>query len=139
MRVNEIMTGQPACCTTGTKLSDVARMMVENDCGAIPVVDGMNEKRLVGVVTDRDIVCRIVAQGKDPSRSTAGECMSTDPVTVTEDADVDEATRRMEEHQLRRIMVTDGDRHLRGIVAQADVAKNAGKKRTADVVQAVSA
>jgi CBS domain-containing protein len=139
MRVNEIMTGQPACCTTGTKLSDVARMMVENDCGAIPVVDGMNEKHLVGIVTDRDIVSRIVAQGKDPSRATAGECMSTDLVTVTADADVDDATRRMEQHQIRRIMVTDGERRLCGVVAQADVAKKAGKKRAADVVQAVSA
>jgi len=139
MRVNEIMTGEPACCTTGTKLSDVARMMVENDCGAIPVVDGMNEKWLVGIVTDRDIVCRVVAQGKDPSRATAGECMSADVVTVAANAEVDEATRQMEKHQVRRVMVTDADRHLCGIVAQADVARNAGKSRTADVVQAVSA
>jgi CBS domain-containing protein len=139
MHVNEIMTGEPACCTTGTKLSDVARMMVENDCGAIPVVDGMNEKHLIGVVTDRDIVTRVVAQGKDPSRATAGECMSTDLVTVAEDADVDECARQMQEHQVRRIMVTDADRHLCGIVAQADVATNAGKDRAADVVQGVSA
>src|SRR4051812_44022842 len=138
MRVNEIMTDKPACCTTGTKLSDVARMMVENDCGAIPVVDGMDGKHPVGVVTDRDIVCRLVAQGRDPSRATAGECMTTDLITITPDADVDECARQMEDRQVRRILVTDGD-CLCGIVAQADLAKKAGKKRTGEVVQGVSA
>jgi CBS domain-containing protein len=139
MRVNEIMTGEPACCTTGTKLSDVARMMVENDCGAIPVVDGMDGRHPVGIITDRDIVCRLVAQGRDPTKAAAGECMSTDLVTVTPDADVEEATRQMREHQLRRVLVTDANNCLCGIVAQADVAKRAGKDQTAKVVQGVSA
>jgi CBS domain-containing protein len=139
MNVKEIMTDNPACCTTSTKLTDVARMMVENDCGAIPVVDDMDRRNPVGVVTDRDIVCRVVAQGKDASRATAGECMSTELVCVTADTDVDEAARQMTEHQVRRVLVTDKDRHLCGIVAQADVAKNAGKDKAARVVQGVSA
>src|SRR5213079_2548039 len=135
MNVSEIMTGNPACCTTATKLSDVARMMVENDCGAIPVVDDMDRRNPVGVITDRDIVCRAVAQGKDPARTAAGECMSTGLVIIRPDADIDEATRQMREHQVRRILVADTNRHLCGIVAQADVAKNAGKDQTAKVVQ----
>ncbi len=139
MYVNEIMTASPACCTKSTKLSDVARMMVENDCGAIPVVDDMDRRNPVGMVTDRDIVCRVVAQGKDPARAMAGECMSTELVCVPENTDVDEAARQMMEHQVRRVLVTDKDRHLCGIVAQADVAKNAGKEKAGQVVQGVSA
>src|SRR5436309_1918866 len=106
MNVNEIMTGDPACCTASTKLAEVAQMMVENDCGAIPIVDDMDGRHPVGVITDRDIVCRLVAQGRDPTRATAGECMTTEVITVTPDTDVDECTRQMQEHQLRRVLVT---------------------------------
>ncbi|HEY1381653.1 MAG TPA: CBS domain-containing protein [Gemmataceae bacterium] len=139
MNVKQIMTDNPACCTRSTKLTDVARMLVENDCGAIPVVDDMDRRNPVGVITDRDIVCRAIAQGKDPARTTAGECMSTELVCVTVETDVDEAARQMTEHQVRRVLVTDKDRHLCGIVAQADVARKAGKNETAKVVQGVSA
>jgi CBS domain-containing protein len=139
INVNEIMTGRPACCTASTKLTDAARMMVENDCGAIPVVENMQNKDPVGVITDRDIVCRAVALGKDPAKVTVGECMSANVITVTPETDVNECARRMEAHQLRRVLVTDRNHHLCGIVAQADVARNAGKEKTAEVVQGVSA
>jgi len=139
MRVKEIMCGDPACCTTGTNLADVAKMMVEHDCGAIPVVDSMEHHAPVGVVTDRDIVCRSLAQGKNPAALTAGHCMSKVPVTIGSDMDVEECERVMREHQIRRILVTDKDGALRGIVAQADIARHCRTADTGQLVHDVSA
>jgi CBS domain-containing protein len=139
MRVKEIMSSDPACCTTGMKLAEVAKMMVEHDCGAIPVVDSMEHHAPIGVITDRDIVCRSLAQGKDPAALTAGHCMSTSPVTIGADMDVEECERAMREHQIRRILVTDNDGCLRGVVAQADIARHCREAETARVVQDVSA
>src|SRR4030095_6177010 len=83
MKVNEIMSNNPACCTRETSLQDVAVLMVEHDCGEIPVVDNMQSKRPVGVVTDRDITCRTVALGKNPLELRARGCMSSTGVAVT--------------------------------------------------------
>ena len=103
MNVRDIMTANPACCTPNTTLPQVARLMVEHDCGAIPVVENTNNKRPVGIITDRDIVCRTIAQGKDPLGLTAGECMTASAVTVTADTDLEECARLMRSHQIRRI------------------------------------
>jgi CBS domain-containing protein len=137
MQVQDIMTQNPACCTKDTSLTDVARMMVDNDCGAIPVVESNNSPRLVGVITDRDIVCRTLADGKDPFQMAAGDCMSEPVETVRADADVGECARLMKEHQIRRVFVTDGGR-CAGVVAQADLAKEASPHETAGVVKEVS-
>jgi CBS domain-containing protein len=81
MKVKDIMSTDPACCSPETKLQDVAKLMVEHDCGEIPVCDGAG--RTVGVVTDRDIVCRMVAKGLDPTGRPARECMSSPVITCT--------------------------------------------------------
>ena len=80
MQVRDIMTDKPVCATPSTSLVEVACMMVEQDCGEIPVCD--SSKKPIGVVTDRDIACRLVAKGKDPTKATAEDCMSTPVVTV---------------------------------------------------------
>ena len=139
MHVKEIMSCDPACCTTNTRLADVAKMMLEHDCGAIPVIDSTDHQAPVGVITDRDIVCRALAQDKDPARLTAGHCMSKSPVTVTPETDVEDCERAMREHQIRRILVTDNTGTLRGIVAQADIARCCRADETAHVVKDVSA
>jgi CBS domain-containing protein len=137
-RVRDIMTADPACCTKDTSLTDVARLMVEHDCGAVPVVESNDNGRLVGVVTDRDIVCRTLANGEDPYQMAAGDCMSSAPITVRPDTSLEECARKMEQHQLRRILVLDASGRCCGIVAQADLALHADKARTGDVVKSVS-
>ena len=138
MKVNDVMTQDPACCTPETPLRDVARMMVECDCGEIPVVDSKRTLRPAGVVTDRDIVVRCVAAGKNPLEAEAEDCMSSPVVTVTPDADLEEVADLMEKHQLRRIPVVDEAGALCGIVAQADIARHAPPREVAEVVREVS-
>src|SRR6188508_793527 len=82
MLIEEVMTREPVCCTTETGLQEVAQMMVEHDCGEIPIVQSTADRRVLGVVTDRDIVSRLVAQGKNPLDHQAGTCMSQPVVTV---------------------------------------------------------
>jgi CBS domain-containing protein len=135
MRVREVMTEKPACCGKDTGLRDVARMMVDHDCGIIPVVEN---DRLIGAITDRDIVCRTLAQGKDPYQMAAGDCMSRPAVTVRADDDLDACMRLMEEHQVRRIFVTDDEGHCRGVVAQADLAQHGLDHETGHVVREIS-
>jgi len=136
MQVKDIMTDNPACCTPDTSLRDVARMMVDCDCGEIPVVD--TAQRPIGVVTDRDITCRAVAQGKNPLEMKASDVMSHPVVTVRPDTDIDDACDAMETHQVRRVPVVDDDGRICGIVAQADVARNAPDEETAEMVKDVS-
>jgi CBS domain-containing protein len=137
-RVRDIMTPDPACCTKDTSLTDVARLMVEHDCGAIPVVERNENGRLVGVITDRDIVCRTLANGEDPYQMAAGDCMSSAPITVRPDTRLEECARKMEQHQLRRILVVDASGRCCGVVAQADLARHAEEEQTGDVVKKVS-
>ncbi|MGH9948829.1 MAG: CBS domain-containing protein [Pyrinomonadaceae bacterium] len=139
MKVNEVMTTNPAHCFDTTSLSDVAKMMAENNCGSIPVVDGPDTKKPIGTITDRDIAIRTVAHNKNPLTMVAGEVMTTDPVTVRDDASFEEACEAMENAQIRRILVVDKDGSCCGIVAQADIALNAGEHETAELVKDVSA
>jgi len=138
MKVREIMTREPVFCAPETKIQDVARMMVEQDCGGIPVVESSRSKQLVGVVTDRDIAVRVVAQGRDPSRTTARDCMSNPVVTVTAETEVESCCDVLEQHQLRRVPVVDERGEICGIVAQADIATFAPERKTAEVVRSIS-
>lgn len=132
----EVMTPDPACCSPDTTLDQVAKMMVENDCGEIPVID--QSTRLVGVITDRDIVCRAVAEGKDPANQTVASCMSAPVVAVRGDTPLNEVISTMEEHQIRRVPVIDGGGCCTGIIAQADVAFAGHTRKTAELVSEVS-
>jgi CBS domain-containing protein len=136
--VSEIMTSDPVCCAPDTPLRVVARMMVENDCGCIPVVQSHSPAVPVGVVTDRDIACRAVAAGLNPLEMTAQEVMTSPARTVRRDASVDDALRVMEDNMIRRVPVVDEDGSVCGIVSQADIALHATKPKTADLVREVS-
>jgi CBS domain-containing protein len=138
MDVKDVMTPDPECCSPETGLQDVARMMVDCDCGCIPVVDSNDSKMPIGMITDRDITCRVVAQGRNPLELTAGDAMSSTVVSVTPDTSLEDCLNLMEESQVRRIAVVDDNGKICGIVAQADVALNADGKKTAEVVQEVS-
>ena len=138
MDVKSAMTPDPACCTPQTKLAEVSKMMLENDCGEIPVVADKESRKPVGVITDRDIVIRTLARGIDPNQKTAGDCMTSPAVTVTPEVSLVECCDVMEREQIRRVPVVDTDGRLCGIVALADVAMHAGRRTTAEVLKEVS-
>jgi CBS domain-containing protein len=132
----DVMTPDPACCSPTTTLDEVAKMMIQNDCGEIPVVDSSDQ--LIGVITDRDIVCRVVAEGKNPMAYTAETCMSEPVVTVTADTPLDDILSTMEKHQIRRIPVVDERGCCAGIIAQADLAWAEPQEQVAELVREVS-
>lgn len=130
------MTLNPACCTPETPLDQVAKLMVQHDCGEIPVID--SAEHVVGVVTDRDIVCRVVAHGENPLAYTADICMSDLVVTVAADAPIAEVVATMEKHQIRRVPVVDGDGCCAGMISQSDVAWTGEEREVAELVREVS-
>jgi CBS domain-containing protein len=137
MKVKDIMTGSPTFCTTGTSLEEVARLLTEHDCGAMPVVDDEAFPRPIGIVTDRDIVCRVVAAGEDPSLLTARDCMSSPLITATPVTRLDVCCDLMERNKVRRLVVVDEDGFCCGIVSQADIARRATEK-AAEVLKELS-
>ena len=138
MNVSDVMTKDPTCCTPDTGLQEVAQMMVDEDCGCIPVVDSEDSRMPVGMITDRDITCRVVAKGQNPLELTAQDAMTSTVVSVTPDTSIEECCDLMEDSQVRRIAVVDENGACCGIIAQADIAANLSDKKTAEVVQEVS-
>lgn len=138
MKVNEIMTKTPACCLPETSLRDVAHLMVENDCGAIPVVENFETNTPVGIITDRDITVNTLAVGKNALEMIAAEVMSFPVVSVKQDANLEECCKTMEDHKVRRMIVVDDAGCCCGIVAQADIARTAPMNTTGELVQDVS-
>lgn len=136
MNVESFMSANPACCQAKTPLSEVARLMVDNDCGQIPVVDESGCP--IGVVTDRDIAIRVVADGRDSSRCCASDAMSESVRTVRHDSALKDAVRLMESAKVRRVPVVDGDGKLCGMFSLADLALAGKDETTAEVVREVS-
>jgi CBS domain-containing protein len=132
------MSQDVVCCTRDTSLTDVARMMKDYNCGEIPVAESNTSKRLVGVITDRDIVCRTLANGLDPMEMGAGDCMSQPVVSVGPDASLEECSQLMQKHQIRRIPVVDKNGQCIGIVAQADLARQASTEHAGQFVKTLS-
>src|SRR5262245_39630886 len=139
MNARELMTPKPACCTRETPLQQVARMMVDCDCGEIPVVEREDLKKVIGVVTDRDIVCRAVAEGRNPLMLVAADAMSSPAITVNERDGVDDVIRAMETNQIRRVPVVEAKGVIVGIVSQADVVPRGPRGGAAELVREGSA
>jgi CBS domain-containing protein len=133
--VKDAMTANPRTISGGTPVVDAARVMRDENVGALPLVEG---GRLVGTLTDRDIVVRVIADGRDPHSVSAGEIASRDLVTVDPQQNLDDALRLMAQHQVRRIPVVEEDGRLVGVVAQADVAQEAKSKRVGEAVEEIS-
>jgi CBS domain-containing protein len=138
MYVKDIMTENPACCTKDTGLQEAARMMKDNDCGCIPVVTDTDTKKPVGVITDRDIALRAVAEGKNPLDLTVADAMTSNVETVKPNTSIEDCCNLMEDRQIRRVVVVDDSGACCGIIAQADIAIHAEDGKTAEVVQEVS-
>ncbi|PIW55255.1 MAG: CBS domain-containing protein [Sphingomonadales bacterium CG12_big_fil_rev_8_21_14_0_65_65_10] len=135
MNVSEFMTSNPACCGPSDTMKSAAVLMVDNDCGEIPVVD--EDGCLLGVVTDRDIACRGVAEGVAPDASVS-EVMSDGIITVKPDESMESCCTKMEENQVRRLPVVDEKGKCCGMVAQADIAQTANEGATGELVREVS-
>lgn len=132
----DVMTPDPVCCRPHMPIDEVARLMVDGDFGEIPVIDSADHP--IGVVTDRDIVRRIVAQGKNPIGYTAETCMTQPVVTVRSDARLEDVVSIMEQHQIRRVPVVDEEGRCTGIISQADVARQAPAQEVAALLREVS-
>ena len=142
MNIRGIMTADPACCTPEQTVREAARLMREYDCGCAPVVDDLRTRRLVGVVTDRDLAVRALADGKGPE-TLVRDVMSEETSYCTPEDDLREVERVMMERQVRRVPVVDGAGGCVGIVSQADLARNSGgralsKRDVARVLERIS-
>lgn len=133
--IREVMTSNPRTIEPDKPVADAAKLMRDEDVGLAPIVEG---DRLVGALTDRDIAIRVVAEGKDPASTPVREVASTDVVTVDPEQDLDEALNLMAQHQVRRIPVVEQDGRLVGVVAQADVARQADERQTGELVEQIS-
>jgi CBS domain-containing protein len=133
--VKEVMTSNPVTVEADASVVDAARVMKNEDTGVVPVTDG---GRLVGTITDRDIVVRVLAEEKGPQATTVRDVASTELVTVDPQQELDEALRLMARNQVRRLPVVEGDGWLVGIVSQADVARQADDARTGELVEEIS-
>ena len=134
-KISDVMTARPRCVTPETTLKQVAEVMESEDIGAVPVLDG---EQLSGMITDRDIVVRAVAKGKNPDGMPVREIFSREVVTVGPEDDLSDALQLMAMHQVRRLPVVDDDNRLVGIVAQADVALEAKEKHVGEMVGGIS-
>ena len=132
----DVMTGGVECVQEDETVLDAAKKMEQLGVGALPICGYDN--RLKGMLTDRDIVVKVLAQGKDPASTRAGELGEGKPVTIGADDSVDEALKTMADHKVRRLPVIDGH-DLIGIVSQADLARNIDEEKVGDLVEAISA
>jgi CBS domain-containing protein len=134
-KVRDVMTDRPRCVTLETPISEVAQLMESEDIGSLPVLEG---DQLAGMVTDRDIVLRAIAKGKDPRGMPVREVASRELVTVYAEDDLSSALKKMASEQVRRLPVVDEDNRLVGVLAQADVALEVKEKTVGEMVEEIS-
>ncbi len=133
MQIRELMTENPTFVTPEATLQRAAELMRDEDIGIVPVVDDMNNLKLQGVLTDRDITVRAVAENRDVNAPVRDVMTADGLVRLRADDSVDELLDRMGAEQIRRLLVVDDDDRLIGIVAQADVLRQLGDRRTEEV------
>ena len=139
MKCSEVMTKNPVCCLPNDSVAKAAGLMKSEDIGSIPVIDNEQTRRLVGIVTDRDLALEIVAEGLDAKSTKVETVMTRKVVTCLADDDLQKALDAMAEHQLRRIPVVDNGNKILGIIAQADVATRVDEpEKTAEMVKEIS-
>ena len=139
MKCSEVMTVNPSCCLVTDTVHRAAQLMKSEDVGPIPILDDLESRRLKGIVTDRDIVLKVVAKDLDPNTTRVSEIMTTDVVTCLVNDDAHKAVRLMEEHQVRRIPIVNDNGQLAGILSQADIATRMKEPgQTAEVVKEIS-
>jgi CBS domain-containing protein len=138
-KCNEVMTKNPVCCLPNDMVVKAAKLMKSENIGSVPVIENEQTKKLVGIVTDRDLALKIVAAGLDAKSTKVEAVMTPKVVTCLAGDDLQKALDAMAEHQLRRIPVVDNDNKVVGIIAQADVATRGNQpEKTAEMVKEIS-
>jgi CBS domain-containing protein len=138
-KCDEAMTKDPICCLPNDTTAKAAQLMKSGNIGSIPVIENEQTKKLVGIVTDRDLTLKIVAEGRDAKSTRVDAVMTRKVVTCRADDDLQKALDAMSEHQLRRLPVVDNDNNILGIIAQADVATRVNQpEKTATMVKEIS-
>lgn len=136
MKCNEVMIDDPVCCLPGDSVSQAARLMRREDVGPVPVVSDDRTRELIGIITDRDLAIKVVAESRDPNTTPVSDVMTNTIVVCREDDDLSSAVAAMEEHQIRRIPVIDHGGRIVGIISQADVATRVYEpRRTIEMVK----
>ena len=138
MKVKEVMSVNPACCTANDSTQRVAKMMCDLNVGSIPVVVDLQSRALVGIITDRDLCCRVLANGFDSKSTEIKEFVTYNPAVCRDAENVETCERLMQEHQVRRVPVVDAENHVIGIVAQADLALKDNPERVHKTVAEIS-
>jgi CBS domain-containing protein len=138
MKINEVMSPNPVCCLPSDSAQRVARMMCDQNVGSIPVVMDQESRKLVGMITDRDLCCSVIADGLDSKATSIEKFMTLNPVTCRDAENIENCERLMQEHQIRRIPIVDGDERVIGIVAQADLALKEKPDRVSRTVAEIS-
>jgi CBS domain-containing protein len=136
MKARDIMTADPTTCSREDDLTAVLEVMKSENCGIVPITEGNGDQKVVGVVTDRDVALYLGKKNVRPSDARASEVMTTDIVSVEPDADVHEVSRKMQQSQVRRVLVTEGKRLL-GVVSTADLARASSRSSTDKVGEEV--
>ena len=135
----DVMTRDPVCCEPADPVTRAAEMMRQHDVGSLPVVDSHDSRRLVGIVTDRDLVTKVVAGNRNVASATVRDAMTTEPASCRETDEVERAVSLMADRQVRRMPVVDESGRLSGIIAQADVATRVNRDQTTGkLVEAIS-
>ena len=137
-KLKEIMSKDVAFATPDTSLTDIAELMVTINCGEIPIVKSKKQKNLVGVITDRDIVCRTMGVGKNPMKLFARDCMTTHVITASVSSSLTDCVHLMRDNKIRRIPVLDENKELCGIVSLADIVGKADVDETMEMIEEVS-
>lgn len=138
-KCEEVMTKNPVCCLPDDLVEKVAQMMSRENIGSIPVIENGQTRKLVGIVTDRDLAIKIVAEGCDPKSTKVETVMTRKVVTCHSEDGLQKTLDAMAEHQLRRIPVVDSDNRILGIIAQADVATRVNQpEKTAEMLKEIS-
>jgi CBS domain-containing protein len=138
MKVRDIMTPEPVCCTPEDSAQKVATMLRDQDIGSMPVVLDQSSRKLAGVITDRDLCCNVVAQGLDPSQTKIDRIFSLHPVTCRDGENISVCEQLMQQHQIRRVPVVDGGGCCIGIISQADLALHEKPEKISKLVAEVS-
>ncbi len=138
-KCNEVMTKRPVCCLPDDLAAEAAELMKNKHVGSIPIIEDEQTRKLIGIITDRDLTIRIMAEGLDAKSTKVEAIMTRNVVTCSPEDDLQKVVDAMSRHQLRRIPVVDGDNKIVGIIAQADVAIQFDHpKRTAAMVKEIS-
>ncbi len=137
-KVQDVMSKNPVCCTADQTVQDVAKTLRKQNVGSVPIIADQQSRQLEGVVTDRDLCCTVIADGKDPKSTKVSESMTTEPVACKPQDSLENCLKLMQEHKIRRVPIVDEQNRVVGIISQADVAVAAEPEQVHETVANIS-